>query len=288
MTGRYEAEVPPLEQADEDPRDAEIARLRQEGIERDKQIAAQNARHDQMERDVERRFAANRQNAPAIDDMYAAQQELNIKDEELLDPQTAPAVIRRIAEHQAQKIAAEQDSRYGSVIGNVAGDVFELKLDRMKGREFFEDLEPLMREYFEDNPNELHVHGKVEEVYERLVGKNYEVLKSRRPTNDDPDMDPSEDSHLTDVGQAKTRYRQQSRVVDAPVQTSSPSGRAGEKGKKPVVLDQAREENRRLFEGLGVPMTPEEYVDIESGKKYPKQYAADIQVGLSKPNVDYE
>jgi hypothetical protein len=283
MTGRYEADVPPLEPADDvDPRDAEIERLRQEGIERDKQIAAQNARHEQMERDVERRFAANRAQAPATDDMYAAQQELNITDEELLDPKTAPAAIRRIAEHQAMKMAAEQDTKYGGVIGGVAEDVFELKLDRMKDREFFEDLEPLMREYFEDNPSELHVRGKVDEVYERLVGKNYEVLKSRRSTNDDPEPTGG------DVTAAKSRMRQQSRVVDAPVRTSSPSGRAGDKSKKPVVLDKAREETRLLFEGLGVEMTPEEYADIESGKKYPKKFSADIQVGLAKPNVDYE
>jgi hypothetical protein len=284
MTGRYEADVPPLEQADEeDPRDVEIERLRQEGIERDKQIAAQNARHEQMERDVERRFAANRQQAPAADDMYAAQQELNIKDEELLDPATAPAAIRRIAEHQAQRIAAEQDTKYGGVIGNVASDVFELKLDRMKGREFFEDLEPLMREYFQDNPGELHQPGKVDEVYERLVGKNYEVLKGKS-TNDDPETDYTGG----DTTAAKSRYRQQSRVVDAPVRTASASGRAESRGKKPVVLDDARESMRQKFEGLGVSMTPAEYADIESGKKYPKKFAADIQIGLSKPNVDYE
>lgn len=266
-----------------DSREEEIARLRQEAIERDKQIAAQNARFDQMERDVSRRFAENKQATPPIDDMYAAQKELNISDEELLDPHTAPAAIRRIAEHQATKLAVEQDRKYGGVIGNVAGDVFELKLDRMKNREFFEDLEPLIREYFEDNPQEIHVQGKVDEVYERLVGKNYEYLKGKSK-NDDVEPEGGGES----ASAAKSRFRQQSRVVDAPVRTASPSGRRDAEGKKPVVLDERRESVRKTFEGLGVEITPEEWADIETGKKYPKRYAADIQVGLSKPNVEYE
>jgi len=54
------------------------------------------------------------------------------------------------------------------------------------------------------------------------------------------------------------------------------------------VLDERRESVRKTFEGLGVEITPEEWADIETGKKYPKRYAADIQVGLSKPNVEYE
>lgn len=288
LDNKYGAEVPPLEPAEEedDPRDVEIARLKAEGIERDKKQAASDARFEQMERDMERRFAANQNQGPQADDMYAAQQELNIKDEELLDPQTAPAAIRRIAEHQAQKLVREQDTKYGSVIGNVASDVFDLKMDRMRSREFFDDLEPLIREYFQDNPTELHVQGKVEEVYERLVGKNYEVLKSRKTSNDELDDDVS--STGQDVTAAKSRVRQQSRVVDAPVRTASPSSRTRREEKKPVVLDDAREAERKRFEGLGVELTPEEWQDIETGNKYPKKFAADIQVGLSKANVDYE
>ena len=278
---RYAADLPQLEDATkDDPRDAEIERLKAEGHERDQRQAASDARFDQMERDVSRRFAENKQGTPQVDAMYAAQQELKIKDEELLDPQTAPDAIRRIAAHEAQKLNAKDRVDYGNAIGNIAGTVFDVQMDRMGDREFFGDLEPLIREYFEANPKEVHVNGKIEEVYERLVGKNYDELKKRqKPTEDAPTGG--------DVSDSKSRYRQQSRVVDAPVQAGTLSNRPKE-GQKEVVLDQAREDMRQKFEGLGVEMSPEEYADIESGKKYPKKFAADIQVGLSRANVDYE
>ena len=279
--GRYDREEAPLEPAG-NAKDEEIARLIEEGRQRDLKQAAADARFEQMERDVSRRFAENQRNTPPVDEMFAAQQELQIKDEELLDPSTAPGAIRRIAEHQAKRIAAEQDTRYGGVIGNVAGDVFDLKMDKMSNREYFEDLEPLIREYFQDNPRDLHVSGKIDEVYERLVGKNYEALRERHGNPVD------EGGEGSDVSASKSRYRQQSRVVDAPVRTASASGRIDRGGKKAVVLDKAREETRLLFEGLGVEMSPEEWDDIETGKKYPKKFAADIQVGISKANVDYE
>ncbi len=281
---RYGAEeLPALEGQKEDSKDVEIARLTAEGHERDQRQAASDARFDQMEKDVSRRFSENRQVTPPVDAMYAAQQELQIKDEELLDPQTAPDAIRRIASHEAQKLQAQDRQEYGDAIGNIAGTVFDVQMDRMGEREFFDDLEPLIREYFDANPKDVHVKGKIEEVYERLVGKNYEELKKRAK----PASDTSLEATGGDVGQARSRYRQQSRVVDAPVQSSSLADRPKE-GKKAVVLDEAREAMRQKFEGLGVPMTPEEYADIESGKKYPKKFAADIQVGLSKANVDYE
>lgn len=284
IDNRYDAEPQQVDANAPDPRDVELERLRKEAADRDIQIAEQRARFDQMEKDVSRRFAENRQAAPATDDMYAAQQELEIKDEELLDPATAPGAIRKIAEHQAKKMVSERDQVYGGAIGNLAKSVFVVQMDRMKGREFFDDLEPLIREYFEDNPSELHVEGKIDEVYERLVGKNYEVLKAKVKPNTE---DSRRDSSLGDVAAAKTRYRQQSRVVDAPVRTASPSGRL-EPQKKEVVLDEAREAERLRFQGLGVDIPAEEWMEIETGKKYPKKYAADIQVGLARANVDYE
>ncbi len=283
IDNRYDADLPKLDENQPDPRDVELERLRKEAADRDIQIAEQRARFDQMEKDVSRRFAENKQTAPATDDMYAAQQELEIKDEELLDPATAPGAIRKIAEHQAKKMVSERDQVYGGAIGNLAESVFDVQMDRMQGHEFFGDLEPLIRDYFDDNPSELHIKGKIEEVYERLVGKNYEILKGKKQE----ESNELNKNSGRDVSAAKTRYRQQSRVVDAPVQTASPSARPDTQ-KKEVVLDEAREQERLRFQGLGVDISPEEWQDIETGKKYPKKFAADIQVGLSRPNVDYE
>lgn len=290
--GRYGADIEPLEDEEEDEGTQSVDRereYREELARRDAQIAATQARLDQMERDVSRRFAENKSSTPKADDMYQAQQELEISDEELLDPRTAPDAIRKIAEHQARKIAAESSGKYDSVVQNMARSTFESNMDRLsRNAEFYDELEPLMREYFQDNPDEMHVAGRVEEVYERLVGKNYSVLRDMKKSTR-AELEQADDDGGESISRSKSRFRQQSRVVDAPVRTASPSGRAKSGKKKEVVLDDARERERQRWIGLGIEITPEEWVDIEQGRRYPKKYAADLQVGLGNPGGhDYE
>ena len=70
---RYGADVsknePSAEDVERQAREDEVTKLRAEAAERDKQLAAQQARMDQMDRDDSRRFAENRQAAPAAEDM---------------------------------------------------------------------------------------------------------------------------------------------------------------------------------------------------------------------------
>lgn len=277
-----EPEGPSAEELQRAKEQEELNRLRAEAAERDKQIAVMQARMEQRDQDFNQ-FERNRSGSGVTkQEMYDAQKELDISDEELLDPSTARAAIQRIAEHVASQQTSQLAKRTGEVLGSLAEEAFESQMSRLEKEDFFEDLEPYIRDYFQAHPEELHVRGRVKDVYERLVGKNYRVLASKTSPSDEVE------GGGETINSSKSRYTQ-SRVIDPSVNTPGPSPRpepGGKKGK--VKLDEARQQVRDKFAAVGVELDDDEWMDIEEGRVYPKRVASDIQVGIADPNVNYE
>ena len=246
--------------------------------------AADRARVEQLERMVRQGFAQRGQPHQA-NEVAVAKQELGITDQDLVkDPQK---YIEQMAEHIASRKIQESEQRIGGVLSGLVETSFETQLGAMGSHRYYEDLAPILREHFNENPHEKVEAGAVRRRFNELIGANLDELERRAKEREGHKA--KEDSNLApDGGQMRTptRPRAVEQTVSMPV--SQPRGSA-RKERKDDGLNWAREEIMDSFNRkVGLNMTPDEWDDIEGGRKLPIKTSAMIQTGKGKANVNYE
>lgn len=245
------------------------AQLREELKQKEIDAARAQAKAEAMERYVSEQFAHGRETRPADRDTQRAVNELGLTEEDILnDPAGAIAKISAHMKARDAEMYAYQE-RVNSVVGNLAKNSFRAEMSALKNERFAEWLVPYVEDYFRKNPDEALLDGSVKRVYNQLVGQNYEELERLSKEKGIP---------------PNTRQR----IVEPGIRTSGYEP-APVKEEKPVLPEDEmfmlQEHNRKVDPKY--KMTPEEWADIRSGKKYPKKISTDIQVRGAKSNVSY-
>lgn len=267
----YERPAPP--QVDPGPSQEELARQREMSLQEDKrqaelEAARAQAKAEAMERFVREAYAHGRSQPQQNPEAQQAAQSLGLTEEIILEDPTR--AIAMIAEEMRRKDEAfrEYQSRVNGVVGNLAKSNFKAEMQALHGERFAEWLVPYVEDYFRRNPEEAFQEGRVRGVYNELVGSNYEELER--------------------LHREKTAVPgQRERVVETPIRTTYPAQEAKKADSHGLPEEEAfflEEMNKRMGQ---YAMTPEEWADIRSGRKYPKKIATDIQVRGAKPNVSY-
>ena len=262
-------------------KEAEIQELKaKEATER----SADRARVEQLERMVRQGFAQRGQPHQA-NEVTVAKQELGITDQDLVkDPQK---YIEQMAEHIASRKIQESEQRIGGVLSGLVESTFETQLGSLGSHRYYEDLAPVLREHFNENPSEKYNAGAVRQRFNELIGANLDELE-RRAKEREKDKIKDESNLAPDGGQlhAPSRTRAVEQSVSMPV--SQPRG-STKKERKDDGLNWARNEIMESFNRqTGLNMDPAEWDDIESGRKLPRKVSAIVQTGKGRANVDYE
>lgn len=244
------------------------AQLREELKQKEIDAARAQAKAEAMERYVSEQFAQGRGQVPADRDTQRAVSELGLSEEDILnDPAGAIAKITAHMKARDQELYAYQE-RVNSVVGNLAKNSFRAEMSALKNERFAEWLVPYVEDYFRKNPEEALLDGSVKRVYNQLVGQNYEELER--------------------LSKEKSGVNNRQRIVEPGIKTSGYEP-APVKEDKPVLPEDEmfmlQEHNKRVDSKYR--MTPEEWAEIRSGKKYPKKISTDIQVRGAKSNVSY-
>jgi hypothetical protein len=269
---------------------AEIEKQRQEAnLRAAEEKAATQARLEQLEKQVGKGFEQRQQQpqAPQSSEVHQAQQQLGITDEQLetlMAEGKGALALQAIAQQVSQNQLAEYNQQVTPVLGNLVKRGFKNEINDLRGDEHFDDLEEELRGYFDSNPQEMLVEGRVESKYYELIGKNRKMLQERAADRAErkrlDEQNAQEVAAMEKVSPTPTRQR----AVEPPIRPASPTPT---KPKEKVKLDPIRQELVDIYSGMGYNISPEEFVGIEEGKLLPKKMSADIQLGRSKPNVEY-
>ena len=222
---------------------------------------------------LESRFAAAEADARARFDMmdrrqYAqpvmtaaeAQRDLGLTAEDLAaDPEKA---LKLLKDHIRKETLAEVESKYAPMVTGLAEDAFATKMEALRNRKYANDLMPLMEDYFQANPQE-RTPRKVEEVYERLVGKNLDELQRRESTRS-ADM--------------PKNYLPNARVEEPSLRAGgAPLRVEGDSAEPTATLTEMEEQAFQYWKRLGVIDNRKEWVEISKGNVFPKSVSADWQ-----------
>lgn len=243
-------------------------RLQAELRESELAAARAGAKAEAMERFVREGFAQGRSAPPQ--DAVRAQEDLGLSDEDILSDPTGAISKLQAQIRQRDEAMREYQERANSVIGNLAKNSFRSEMQSLSKERYSEWITPYVEDYFRKNPQEAFTDGAVRRVYHELVGQNLSELERLQ-------------SERTSVPLPRQR------VVEESARFSSASEPSGE-AKKQLLSDEdefMRVSTNSSFGGK-YAMSPEEWADIRSGKKYPKKIATDIQVRGAKPNVSYD
>ena len=163
----------------------------------------------------------------------------------------------------------DYQERANSVIGNLAKNSFKAEMGALQNERYGEWIAPYVEDYFRKNPEDVFKDGSVRRIYNELVGQNIEELERLHREKAIPPN------------------QQRERVVEMPLGYSSvPEPRSRNDGNT-LPEDEAfmlSEHNRKSPQ---YAMTPEEWAEIRTGKKFPKKISTDIQHRGAKPNVSY-
>lgn len=287
--------VPKEEPAKEPSAEAqELEKLRKEKAEYEARLQADkdsnvNSRISELERSMQERYRAVREvpSAPAPEPAYQAQQELGLTDEEIL---AKPAeAVQRMAEHIANQRVAQMEGQVTQVLGHQVRRGFDAEIESLKKHPYFDDLAGALNTHFESNPHEMIQAGSAKRRFNELVGENLETLTKLAAEREAQRRIDEEKRVLADQPAAISRNR----VVEPAIRPGTPPPVETTSKDKEFTLDEnpARAAEKRYlmeeFNRHGANLNEEEWVGIEDGKLLPKKLAADIQMGRSKPNVEY-
>lgn len=251
--------------------EAEAAKLRADMEIRSSQFS--NQMH-QLERTIERRMGTAQPQPQAQMTAEEAQKDLGITQEQLL---TDPSAVQKLTDHIRAQTRAEMQGAFeaynehvSGLMGNLAETTFAAQMNELKAEPYYADLAQIIAEHFEDNPEARGVAGAPRRVYNELVGQNIADLQKLQ----------------TARAAKEEESKASSSSVEPPLRTN-PAPIAGKKTPEAPQLDERREYILQTYNGLGINMSPEEYVGIESGKLLPKKVAADTQRGAMKTDADY-
>mgnify|MGYP001581685329 CR=1 FL=1 len=231
------------------------------------EAARAQAKAETMERFVQESFARGR-STPPPQEAISAQETLGLTDEQIL---TDPAwAIAKLQEQIRLERAARADyqERANSVIGNLAKNSFKSEMGAISKERFGEWLVPHVEDYFRKNPEEAFKDGSVRRIYNELVGQNIEEL---------------ERLHKDKVALPN---QQRERVVEMPIGYSTMPEPPRKEGNQ-LPEDEAFMLASHNAKSPQYAMTPEEWLEIRTGKKFPKKISTDIQHRGAKPNVSY-
>src|SRR3990167_513122 len=262
-------------------KEAEIQELKaKEATER----SADRARVEQLERMVRQGFAQRGQPHQA-NEVTVAKQELGMTDQDLVkDPQK---YIEQMAEHIASRKIQESEQRIGGVLSGLVESTFETQLGSLGSHRYYEDLAPVLREHFNENPSEKYNAGAVRQRFNELIGANLDELE-RRAKEREGEKVKAESNLAPDGGQMRAPVRPRAVEQSVSMPVSQPRG-SGKKERKDDGLNWARNEIMESFNRqTGLNMDPAEWDDIESGRKLPRKVSAIVQTGKGRANVDYE
>ena len=270
----FETGSPAPPPAPKGPSPEEQARERELQLQGQKQAAEIEAARSQakaeaMERFLQQSFARGRSEAPP-QEAVRAQQDLGLTEEEILADPTGS--IAKLSDHirRQNEAMVEYQNRANSVIGNLAKSNFKSEMSALGKERYAEWLAPYVEDYFRNNPEEAFKDGSVRRIYNELVGQNIEELERLHKEKAVP------------PGQVNRE-----RVIEQSTGASNYSPEPPRKETSALPEDEMfmlSEHNRRAPQ---YAMTPEEWADIRSGKKFPKKISTDIQYRGAKPNVSY-
>ena len=170
--------------AEPDPNETlaqEQARVRQLEAELEARRAAEAAQKEAYESALQQRFQAAQQVAPPPDrsaEFYAAQEELSITDEDLVE--NGAESVRKIAEYVAEKRSRVDQEKLLPIMSGLIQQSYRLQIKELSSNPFWEDLGPIVENYFAQNPDEMMKDGRVQGVFHELVGRNLPELQKRQ------------------------------------------------------------------------------------------------------------
>jgi len=244
---------------------AEQTRVRELEAKLQAQEAADQARREAYEAAIGQRFAQAQQVAPRqaeSAEVYQAQQELGITDEDLAENPLEN--IKKIAEYQARVESQKVRDGIAPVMKNLVTQSYQLQLRELSSDPFYEDVGPLVQQYFTANPDQMLVDGRVQSVYYEIVGKNLPELQQRQAARAPVEPPPTRSSKAPEIPSINT----------------PPPGRDVAPLKPAAVgsgLTEEKEYLMNIYNKLGADLDPDEWAGIEKGQILPKNRAADWQ-----------
>jgi hypothetical protein len=251
---------------------------RQADIQSAKEKAALESRLEQVEKMASRKFEERNVAPPTQSEAYQAQQQLGITDEQLetmISEGKGALAVQAIAEQITQNKLQAYNQEVSQVLGNVVKRGWKGEMAALKDHEYYEDLKDELHAYFDDHPEDMMKEGKVEEEFNRLVGKNLSRLRERSE-----EREASARAEEQRIEQEHPRRR----AVEPPIRTASAPPKKKEKEEP---LHPVEEELCAIYSGMGFDISPAEFKGIRDGKLLPQKSSVGIQLGKRRSNVEY-
>ena len=255
---------------------AEQEKVRQLEAKLQAQQAAEQARREEQERLLGQKFQQAQQLAPQqaqAAELYQAQAELEISDEDLLG-ENAAQNIRKLIDHTADKRANEKVAGIAPVVGGLVQQSYASQLQALSSHPFYEDVGPLVEQYFASNQDQLLVPGRIQSVFNEIVGANMGELQTREATRqtEKAKVEPQ-------IGHEQAHSGP--KAPPLPAINTSPAVR--DVGIKPPAtgpsVSPEAEYLMNAFNRYGADLDANEWDGISKGKLLPKNRAADWQKG---------
>jgi len=241
------------------------ARLKEKEAEFDQKMAALAQQRNQV---VPQQEVATPQQQAAF--------ELGMTEEEIAA--NPGAAMERMKTHMEQRDGQYREAitRAGYVMNNLAQTTHDSQVSSLRDRDFYENAEPMIRAYYEQNPREkIPGMGRTpDEVYNIVIGQNWKQWEKERQAKDPgPDPNLAQPPNLP-TGRAPA-------AIETPLRPPGRSGTDTAPKEKEVKLSPEKEKIRKHYNSsFKTNISAAEWVAIESGKVLPKQAkgAADWQV----------
>lgn len=222
-----------------------------------------------FERRINEAYRANKGLAPQVQYVpYPVQPQAAELTE---DDATILSDIPGYVQKQADRIAAQREAQLREEFGTHLSAIYEKNFERdlkdLQAHPHFRFVGDDLKDFVTQNPAVKFEAGALQRKFNELVGSKIDEIQAAASAG--------ETAHGNEV----TRPRAVDHKV--PVATSPISGRKAPKA-EPVQLDEERESVRQFYNRqFGLQMSPEEWVEIESGKLLPRDGAGNMPRGAA-------
>lgn len=273
------------EKKEEDPKpnpeaDLAVERTKREALETI--LAEKGKQWDQMQEQLEE-LRRNRNNPEPQQQQVDAQTQqalinLGISEEEYASNPTQ--YIQRIQDYMNAMLQAgyQKDQYWNSVATGLSERTHKAEMAALATKDFYKYAKSDIERYYEEHPDHKipGMGPSPEEVYERMVGKNWEKYYSKRQ-EDNP-------TQVEETTPTVVPVEKRTPQGEVPVRPTAPTGPSIHKKEKEIHLSDAEMEIMNHYNKLdrSLKMTPAEWKAISTGRVLPKQAsgASDWQRGV--------